>query len=361
MTGPSILWRRLDLPGHESARLVYADPHWRLEGTALFSHEHRACRLDYRILCSSAWETLSARVTGWVGDEPVEIDVAVDPFRNWQLNGVPAPEVAGCIDIDLNFSPSTNLLPIRRLGLADGEEQGVRAAWLRFPGFRLEPLEQTYRRIGPAAYRYTSAGGRFVRDLRVDTAGFVTRYPGLWQAEPPDLPISHPSTPQASRPSMPGYGLLGAQEGAGLLPWSWAAGRLAESLSYWVVSQRPGGGPHAMPVWGVWLDETFYFSTGERSRKARNLETDPRCTVCAERTDEAVIVEGAARRVGDPLELKRFAEAYNHKYDWNFAPAPGGVQDGYGNTGRVFAVTPGVVFGFGQDLAGSATRWRFGP
>lgn len=91
--------------------------------------------------------------------------------------------MAGCVDLDLNFSPSTNLLPIRRLELAVGQRTEVKAAWLRFPSFTLEPLDQLYRRIDAAVYRYESAGGKFVRDLQVDAAGFVTHYPGFWQIE----------------------------------------------------------------------------------------------------------------------------------------------------------------------------------
>ena len=88
----------------------------------------------------------------------------------------------GCIDVDLNFSPSTNLLPIRRLGLAVGEEAEVRAAWLRFPSFTLEPLPQLYRRLSDDTWRYESAGGAFVRDLTVNGDGFVDRYPGFFEA-----------------------------------------------------------------------------------------------------------------------------------------------------------------------------------
>ncbi len=89
----------------------------------------------------------------------------------------------GCIDLDLNFSPSTNLLPIRRLNLPIGQEAAVRAAWLRFPSFSLEPLEQRYRRVDAAVYRYESAGGKFVTQLDVNASGFVTRYPGFWEAD----------------------------------------------------------------------------------------------------------------------------------------------------------------------------------
>jgi hypothetical protein len=87
------------------------------------------------------------------------------------------------VDIDLGFSPSTNLLPIRRLKLAVGEEAEVRAAWLSFPSLRFELLSQMYRREAERTYRYESGGGTFVRTLEVNAAGLVTSYPGLWQAE----------------------------------------------------------------------------------------------------------------------------------------------------------------------------------
>lgn len=185
MTDPSVLWRRLDRPGHEAARLSFEDSCWHLRGTAVFAHEGQPCRLDYLVVCDEEWRTLSGRVAGWVGGEAVEVEVSVDAGRRWWRNGEEWPEVAGCIDLDLNFSPSTNLLPIRRLGLEMGQSAEVRAAWLRFPGFRLEPLPQIYRRIAEATYRYESAGGRFVRELPVDAAGFVTVYPGLWKLEAP--------------------------------------------------------------------------------------------------------------------------------------------------------------------------------
>jgi hypothetical protein len=143
----SILWRRLDHPGHESARLFYQADSWSLQGTAVFSHEQLPCRLNYRIVCDSRWQTRLARVDGWVGDSPREIVITVNPEQRWLLNEDECAEVAGCIDLDLNFSPSTNLLPIRRLSLGVGQETEVRAAWLRFPSFQLEPLVQVYRRI----------------------------------------------------------------------------------------------------------------------------------------------------------------------------------------------------------------------
>lgn len=80
--------------------------------------------------------------------------------------------------------------------------------------------------------------------------------------------------PQASRPHMPGYGIVGPNEGSGLLPWSWAERKLAESRNFWVVTLWPDGRPHAMPVWGVWDtdEEVFWFTSSARSRKGLQVD-----------------------------------------------------------------------------------------
>ncbi len=179
----SMLWRRVDQPGHDAARLVFEDPSWHLSGAAVFVHDGEPCRLDYLIACNSRWETKFGRVTGWVGDRAVEIGVSADASGRWFINRNECEEVKGCVDLDLNFSPSTNLLPIRRLNLAIGEEAHVRAAWLRFPSLALEPLDQRYRRADATTYVYESAGGEFVAELRVNEAGFVVDYPNLWAYE----------------------------------------------------------------------------------------------------------------------------------------------------------------------------------
>jgi hypothetical protein len=178
----TILWRRLDTPGHECCRCEKGDAAWHLSGAAVFAYEGQPCRLDYTVACDAAWRTVAGTVAGWVGDRTIAAAITTDAQGRWRLNGDHCPAVDGGTDIDLNFSPATNLLPIRRLGLAVGQEARVRAAWLRFPGFTLEPLEQHYRRLDAHAYRYTSAGGRFTADLKVNGAGFVTLYPGFFEA-----------------------------------------------------------------------------------------------------------------------------------------------------------------------------------
>jgi len=180
MTAHLALWQRHDTPGVEACRVDDLPDGWQMSGTAVCVHDGRPCRLDYRVVCDPGWRTVRAAVDGWVGTAAVRARAARRPDGQWRFNGRPRPGLAGCLDIDLHFSPATNLLPIRRLDLAVGQSADVAAAWLRFPEFTLEVLEQRYTRLAARRYRYASAGGRFTAELTVDAAGLVMEYARLW-------------------------------------------------------------------------------------------------------------------------------------------------------------------------------------
>jgi PPOX class probable F420-dependent enzyme len=151
------------------------------------------------------------------------------------------------------------------------------------------------------------------------------------------------------RPHMPGYGI--APGSAGLLPWSWAEERLAAAARYWVITVSPDGAPHAMPVWAVWLDDAIWFSTGGRSRKARNLRAESRCAVHPD-SDDPVVVNGTAELVAEPAALQRMIGAYREKYR---EPPPGPAEN------PIVRVRPHTVIGLVEaDFTTSPTRWRFG-
>jgi hypothetical protein len=117
---------------------------------------------------------------------PIQFEFTADEEGHWTLNGAPLPRVDGALDIDLGFTPATNLLPIRRLNLAVGERAEVRTAWVRFPELRVEALEQTYQREAENVFRYEARGDgeRFQARLDTDEYGRVLLYEGLWAAEP---------------------------------------------------------------------------------------------------------------------------------------------------------------------------------
>src|SRR2546427_13076390 len=157
------------------------------------------------------------------------------------------------------------------------------------------------------------------------------------------------SDPKPGRPFAPGYGL--AEDEKGLLSWTWVVEKMSGCRTFWVATVHPSNRPHVMPVWGVWVDDAFYFSTGRKSRKGRNLAANPACTVTNDHGEEAVIVEGSAEEVKDVAALERVAAAYKKKYKMD----PRSMNE------PIFVVRPRTVFGFIEEsFPKSATRWRMG-
>jgi hypothetical protein len=107
------------------------------------------------------------------------------------------------------------------------------------------------------------------------------------------------------------------------------------------------------PVWGVWLEQRFFFSTGGRSRKTINLRADAACVVTTEDAIGPVIVDGSASAVTDPDRLQAVVDAYASKYA-DEPPDP--------TEHPIFEVTPTRAIGLVEDeahFASSATRWTF--
>jgi general stress protein 26 len=161
---------------------------------------------------------------------------------------------------------------------------------------------------------------------------------------------------------MPGYGLPEGDKG--LLPWKWAEQRLKKSHNYWITTVKqdgasqasPQASPHTMVVWGLWQDGRFLFSTGSKSRKARNLAQNPNCEVCTENADEAVIVEGVAE-VADVAARRKMLPVYERKYKFDMGKMK---DDILSMKEPVFAVRPRVAFGLWEKyFVGKSTRWTF--
>ena len=101
---------------------------WELSGSVILTYQDWPCELRYRVRCGADWHTVEADVEGQIGKRAVRVQVRVDDEHRWYQNDIECKAVAGSTDIDLGFSPSTNLLPIRRLALEIGAEASMRAA-----------------------------------------------------------------------------------------------------------------------------------------------------------------------------------------------------------------------------------------
>lgn len=156
--------------------------------------------------------------------------------------------------------------------------------------------------------------------------------------------------PAAERPVMPaGYGI--SKKAKGRLEWSWVSERLERSRNYWICTASPAGRPHAVPVWGLWLEGAVLWSTDAGSRKGRNLGANPAAVVHLESGDEAIMLEGTVEMARDPDLLKEFADRYEAKYGLRPEPTP---AEG------VYALWPAIVLAWTeQDFPNTATRWLF--
>ncbi len=179
-----ICWRRLDTPGHDVCRLAQLATGWQVVGTAVFLHEGIPAQLAYQVTCDDAWITQHGQVHGWVGAQAVAFQVARHPDGRWTLNGAAVPNLAACYDLDLGFTPATNLLQLRRIALQVGQATNVPVAWLDLSTKRLDLLEQHYARRSETTYWYDAPRFAYTALLEVAPSGFVVHYPTLWQAEP---------------------------------------------------------------------------------------------------------------------------------------------------------------------------------
>jgi hypothetical protein len=149
-----------------------------------------------------------------------------------------------------------------------------------------------------------------------------------------------------------GYGLPKDGSGADILSWEQVQQWLRDSRNYWISSTNPNGTPHAIPVWGLWLDDSVVFSTDRNSRKGRNLAERSNVAIHLESGDNVVILYGAVREMTDREQLERYADAYNEKYD--IRPDP------YDAGGIVYMLRPAKVLTWLEhDFPNTATRWRF--
>lgn len=177
---PSVRWRRLDLPGTDRATLTTTDRGYLLLGHAQYRDPQGEADLHYSIQISPTWRTERALLHGAGPQGLVSFDIVVQPTELWSINALPMPAVTGATDVDLNITPATNLLSIRRLQLSPGQTGEVTAAWLSFPEPELKPLRQIYTCLGDGRYAYQCPELSFQTTLQCNPDGLVTAYPPLW-------------------------------------------------------------------------------------------------------------------------------------------------------------------------------------
>lgn len=175
-----VLWRRVDEVSVEHCRLLRLADAYVLDGRVLTMVDAQPFQVHYIIDCDLGWSTRTVQIATIHGITNQTLQLRRDASGSWWRDGTRMPEFDGLIDVDLSISPSTNTLPIRRLGLETGAAASTDAVWVRFSALSMERLPQRYTRTDERQYLYESRGGSFTADLEIDDHGMVLRYGDLW-------------------------------------------------------------------------------------------------------------------------------------------------------------------------------------
>ena len=177
-------WRLLD--AHVGFEVLFpareADG-YRFEGHSTGVEEGEAWGIRYAVTLDARWVTRSAHVVGRSALGAREVRLEADGTGGWRVDGRSAPELDGCLDVDLEASACTNAFPVNRLGLDVGQRADAPAAYVRALDLRVERLEQSYARLPHegerARFDYASPGFDFRAELVYDEFGLVLDYPGI--------------------------------------------------------------------------------------------------------------------------------------------------------------------------------------
>ncbi|MGY1608954.1 putative glycolipid-binding domain-containing protein [Geodermatophilus sp. SYSU D00700] len=174
-----VAWRRSDEEqGHSLARVERRGDGWLLHGTEVLAGPTLlACA--FRVEVDGAWATRAVEVTAVSAAGERRLTLTADGDRRWWRDGARAPELDGCVDVDVAATPLTNTFPIRRLAALEvGRQVTSPVAWVDVPALGVTRVDQTYRRLGPRRWEYADAAhGAF--KLTVDDDGLVVDYTGF--------------------------------------------------------------------------------------------------------------------------------------------------------------------------------------
>jgi len=172
-----------------------------------------------------------------------------------------------------------------------------------------------------------------------------------------------------SKKNLDGYG-------APIIPWEKVHKRMREGFTQapktggpdrhtaWLATVRPDGKPHVMPIGVLFVDDAFYFNTGPKTRKARNIARNPSSVITLATDDFDLIVQGRSKRIVDPARLQRIADAFR-KEGWEPTVVKGGLTAKYSAPSagpppwNVYEVNPETIFALGTAEPYGATRWKF--
>lgn len=176
----TILWRKLPNSGLEFCQFAL-EHEISFRGEVIINNEINPIYVSYLVECDIEGNTKSAEILQRTEDGEARIYLHRDNKNRWYKNDIEIKEVFGLLDIDIGVTPSTNILPIRRLKLELGESKELSAVWVRFPELSIHALEQKYTRIQKDLYLYESIVSGYKAEIKVDHNCIVQSYESEWE------------------------------------------------------------------------------------------------------------------------------------------------------------------------------------
>lgn len=179
-----VVWQRVhDACAVEFCSLEPQDDGVLVHGRIVAHHEDVPALVDYRLDCSPDLRSCRAlELERWLGGERRTLSLRQARPGEWQVDRKPAPWLNGCTDVDIEWTPATNLFPIRRLPDTTGASLNVMAAWVRLPGLAVQAAPQCYERLAPRRCRYTSRDSGFSAEIAHDGHGLPLDYGDVWRS-----------------------------------------------------------------------------------------------------------------------------------------------------------------------------------
>lgn len=175
------VWRREDVSsGLSVTRLAHEGRGYRAEGSEVAFTPDTAWSVQFIVTVDGRWITREVDVAVVLPSGRLQLLFEADGGGGWHVEGADAPELDGCLDVDIAATPFTNTLPIRRLNLDVGEARDIRATWIDVPSLHYRVAEQRYTRLDPLngvtryEYRALESGNSY--RLTVDDEGIVVDY-----------------------------------------------------------------------------------------------------------------------------------------------------------------------------------------
>lgn len=163
----------------EHLRLEIGADGTRADGQVVGLFDDQPLRLHYALEIAGDWLVRSVRIEAFGG---LQLVLSGDGRGNWwDAGGNPLPTLAGCVDIDIQATPFTNTLPVRRLGLEVGAPGEISVVYIAVPSLAVEPKRQKYTCLSPKKYLFESLESDFQAELEVDEHGLVVEYAGLFE------------------------------------------------------------------------------------------------------------------------------------------------------------------------------------